>query len=103
MATTFLKVSTLNSDLENNTNHIATLAKWKLPYGTIVSTCDPTNDKGDSCWKAPFWIRTNETNGTTRPGIGFELSGRKAGVLYLANEGLYFMDQNGVDHIIVNF
>lgn len=96
-------VGTLNSDLENNTNHIATLAKWKLPYGTIVSTCDPTNDKGDSCWKAPFWIRTNETNGTTRPGIGFELSGRKAGVLYLANEGLYFMDQNGVDHIIVNF
>lgn len=94
MATTFLKISTLNSDLN-------TLNNDKLPYGTIFSSCNPTNDKGGSCWTAPFWIKTAETSGTTRPGIGFELSGRVAGVLYLANEGLYFMDNRGNDHKIV--
>lgn len=92
-------VSTLNSDLTTVNRNL----DKKLPYGTIFSSCDPANDKGSSCWTAPFWIKTADTSGTKRPAIGFELSGRKAGILYLANEGLYFMDNSGTDHIIVRF
>lgn len=99
MATTFLKISTLNSDLTTVNRNL----DKKLPYGTIFSSCDPTNDKGSSCWTAPFWIKTTDTSGTKRPAIGFELSGRRAGILYLANEGLYFMDNGGTDHVIVRF
>lgn len=92
-------VSTLNSDLTTVNRNL----DKKLPYGTIFSSCDPTNDKGSSCWTAPFWIKTTDTSGTKRPAIGFELSGRKAGILYLANEGLYFMDNGGTNHVIVSF